>query len=227
VSKAQPREIPPSPPVDFPVYGLDASWTGPRWLASYGYAIGDPVTWVSLGHLARDGASVVFVQSFSLPRIDVWEGPSGQPPLQHVAFDAATVLINVTLPVQSAARPDGLLRTLAGYADERSRECAQWPPVCWVVDGTAVAANVLRFAGGWAAVSCATAGAYLAAVGVGTAPDGLSLTLLSDASAYHFDLAEPLSPRVVSESARAAGAPLEQEPPWQRQDWHADQLRLM
>jgi hypothetical protein len=40
------REISPSPPVTFPVYGLDASWTGSRWLDGFGDRIGDEVRWV-------------------------------------------------------------------------------------------------------------------------------------------------------------------------------------
>jgi hypothetical protein len=227
VGMAQPRQVPSSPPVDFPLYGLDGSWTGPRWLDSFGYAIGDPAHWVSLAHQSLDGASLVFVLSFSRPRTDAREGLSGQPPLPRVAFDAAVVLVNVTLPVLTVARPDGMLRALPGHADARSRQCAQWPTVRWSVDGAAVAAHVWRFAGGWAAVSDAAPGAYLAAVGVGAEPDDLSLARLPDAGAYHFDLAEPLHPRVRPASARAAGVELEGEPSWRCRDWHADQLRLL
>jgi hypothetical protein len=221
-----PRQVLPSPPVDFPVYGLDASWPGSRWLESFGEAIGDPVHWVSLGHQDLNGASLIFVETFSRPRIDARKNSSGQSPLQHVAFYAAAALINVTLPVQSLSRPDGYGRALAGHADERSGQCAQWPLVRWRVDGAAAAARAWWFAGGWAAVSSAVEGAYLAAVGVGTDPDGLSLALLQDASAYHFDLDEPLHPRVMPASARAAGVQFEGAP-WQRRDWHADQLRLL
>jgi hypothetical protein len=43
------REISPSPPVTFPVYGLDGSWTGSRWLDGFGDRIGDEVRWVRCG----------------------------------------------------------------------------------------------------------------------------------------------------------------------------------
>ena len=222
----RPRQISPSPPVDFPVYALGAPWPGSRWLDSFGEAIGDPVHWVSLGHQGLDGTSLVFVEPFSRLRTDAWEGASGQPPLQHVAFHAAASLINLTLPARSVSRPDGYGRALVGHADERSGHCEQWPLVRWRLDGATVGAHVWRFAGGWEAVSDAVEGVYLAVVGVGTDPDGLSLALLQDASAYHFDLVEQLHPRVMSASARAAGVQLEGAP-WQRRDWHADQLRLL
>ncbi len=50
--------------------------------------------------------------------------------------------------------------------------------------------------------------------------------MIQDSSAYHFDLDQPLYPGVLSASAQAVGVPPE-PPQWQRQDWHADQLRLM
>jgi hypothetical protein len=92
------------------------------------------------------------------------------------------------------------------------------------VDGAVVTALVWRFAGGWAAISDAVEGVYLAAVGVGTAPDGLSLAVIQDGSAYHFALYQPLYPRVMSASReRAGGDGLELH----RQDWHPDQLQLL
>ena len=63
-------------------------------------------------------------------------------------------------------------------------------------------------------------------VGTGVGPEGLSLACLQDGAAYHFDLKQPLRPEARSESSRAAGVESE-APSWQRQDWHADQLRLM
>ena len=67
---------------------------------------------------------------------------------------------------------------------------------------------------------------FMSAVGVGVGPDGLSLARLRDGAAYHFDLDQALRPGALSQSSRAADMPFG-APPWQRQDWHADQLRLM
>lgn len=222
-----PRPIPASPPVDFPVCGLDESWRGPRWLGMFGEAIGDPPDWVSLWHQGLNGTSLIVVETFSRPRTDSRVIRSGQPPLQHVALHAGVSLINVTLPVQSAAKPDGLMRALVEHVDNRSREYARWLLVSWNVHGVAAAARAWRFATGWAAVSDAIDGIYVAAVGVGVDPDGLSLTMVRDASAYHFDLADPLHPDVMEESAQAAGVRFDVEPPWKPADWHTDQLRLL
>jgi hypothetical protein len=221
-----PRQISPSPPVDFPLYGLDTPWPGPRWLDTFGNAIGDPVQWVSLGHQSLDGESLIFVETFSRHRTDVWTASSGQPPLRHVAFYATAALVNVTLPAQPAMETSDYAPVLVEHADKRSGECAQWPLVRWRLDGAEARARVWWFAGGWAAVSDAAEGAYLAAVSVGTDPDDLSLAALRDAGAYHFDLAQPLHPRVLSASAEASGAQLE-EAPWRRKNWHADQLALL
>lgn len=203
----RPRQVPvpPSPQADFPVYGLDAAWHGSRWLESFGEAIGDPVHWVMLGHRSRDGESVIFAETFSRPRADALVFPSGQTPLQHVAHYGASTLINVTLPVQSAHWPDGFLRALANHAYEHSLRCAQWPQVRWRVDDAVVTARTWRFAGGWVAISDAVAGVYLAAVAMGTDPDGLSLAVLQDGSAYHFDLDQPLDTHVMSASRERAG----------------------
>jgi hypothetical protein len=88
-----------------------------------------------------------------------------------------------------------------------------------------VTARVSWFAGRWAAVSDAVAEMYLSVVGMGAGPDGPSLARLQDGAAYHFDLKQPLRPGVRSTSSRAAGVQSEALP-WQRPDWHADQLRL-
>jgi hypothetical protein len=215
----------PSPPVDFPVYGLDASWPGSRWLEMFGEAIGDPVHWVTLFHQSLGGESVIAVETFSRLRTDALMSRSDETPLQHVAHYAGNTLINVTLPERSEPWPDGFLPTLSNYAYEHSRQCAQWPLARWRVNGAAVTARVWRFAGGWVAVSDAVGGVYLAAVGVGTDPDGLSLAVLQDASAYHFDLYQPLHIHVVSASRDRAGSDaLELR---RCQDLHADQLRLL
>ena len=220
-----PRETGPSPPVDFPVYGLDESWHGARWLESFGDAIGDPVHWVSLGHLDPDGASVVLVDTYSRERADGVAARSRQPPLLQVASRAATTLVNVTLPVQSLPRPDGMLGALAGHAVERGDEYARWSPASLRADGAAVTASAWRFAGGWTVITGAVDDVYVAVTCVGASPGVLSLGLIADGGAYHFRLDQPLHPDVMaaSRAPRAGGDEL----PWpQAQHWHDDQLRL-
>jgi hypothetical protein len=219
------REISPSPPVTFPVYGLDASWTGSRWLDGFGDRIGDEVRWVRLAHQDLETGALIMVETRSGPLTDTRAARSGEPPLQSVAFSASVVMVNVTLPAQSAPRPPGLLRALVIDADASSRQYAQWSPVSWRLDGSQARARARRFAGGWAAYSDSADGVYLAAAGLGIDPDGLALTELRDGRAYNVDLDQPLHPGIVaaSSAARAGG---ERLPPL-RPDWHADQLRLM
>jgi hypothetical protein len=217
--------VPTSPPIGFPVYGLDGPWPGARWLDSFGDQGGDPLRWVRLGHQSADGRSLIMVESYSRSVTDEMAARHGEPPLEDVAVRAAVMLVDVTLPAQSVPRPDGFPRVLVEHAMKFAGQHVQWPAVGWRVDGAVVPVRVTWFAECWAAISDAPAEVYLSAAGVGVGPDGLSLARLRDGTAYHFDLEQPLRPRVLSASKRAAEAPFEGQ--WQRQDWHADQLRLM
>jgi hypothetical protein len=218
--------VPTSPPVAFPVYGLDGSWPGARWLDLFGDQIGDPPRWVALGHETADGQSLIMVNTYSGRPTDARAARLGQPPVEDVAFDAAHSLIDVTLPVQSVPRPNGFLPLLTEHAQHAASQSAQWAAVQWRVDAATVPARVWLFAGGWAAISDAVDDVYLSAVGTGTQPEGLSLTRLRDGSAYHFDLAQPLAPGLRSASRQAAGVEFEGSR-WESQGWHADHVRLM
>jgi len=59
--------VPTSPPFSFPLYGLDASWPGARWLESFGDQVGDPPRWAELAHQSIDGESLIIVASYSRP----------------------------------------------------------------------------------------------------------------------------------------------------------------
>jgi hypothetical protein len=121
------------------------------------------------------------------------------------------------------------LRALADLSAEAANAYSAWASTDWQVDGRPVQAPVWRFAGGWTGFTEAAAGVYLMVVGTGpgTEPDGLSFAPLRDGSSYHFDLRDPLSFEVVNAAAGAAGVPVGSDPPWERQDWHPDQLQLM
>src|SRR5271170_5564497 len=71
--------VPTSPPVAFPVYGLDASWRGARWLNQFGDEIGDPPRWVTLAHEAAAGESLIMVSTYSRPATDAVAARWGQP----------------------------------------------------------------------------------------------------------------------------------------------------
>ncbi len=215
-----------SPPVAFQVYGLDASWTGARWLDLFGDKIGDQPRWIALGHETADGRSLIMVSTYSALPTDDQAARAGQPPLADVAFDAAHILINVTLPVQSVPRPDGFLPLLTEHAKHAAGQSAHWPTVQWRVDAASVPARVWQFAGGWAAITDPVDDVYLSAVGVGTRPEDVSLTRLQDGRAYHFDLAQPLGPGLLTASRQAAGVEFGGSH-WESQYWHADHVRLM
>lgn len=213
-------ELPTSPPIRFPLYGLAESWAGARWLESYGDALGDEVRYAMLAHLSPDTDELTMVESVSRPLTD----RGSEPPLQAVSCGATVTLVNLTLPDLSVPRLDGLNQALARHAVEQSERYAEWTPVTWQVDGFAVRARAWEFAGGWAAFSDALDDIYLAVASSAGHPDGLALARLRDAGAYHFDIDQPLHPRLRAETAALACGDRE----WRRRaDYHPDQLRLV
>jgi hypothetical protein len=106
------REISPSPPVTFPVYGLDESWSGSRWLDLFGDRIGDEVRSVRLAHQSTEAGALIMVESCSRALTDAQAARSGESALQSVAFGASVVMVNLTLPALSVPRPPGMLRAL-------------------------------------------------------------------------------------------------------------------
>jgi len=225
VKRRQPTEIPASPPADFPVYGLDPSWPGARWLDSFGDRIGDQVRWVRLAHQNPETGAVILVETHHRPLTAAEAAPAGERALRSASFAAAFLLVNLTLPADSVPRPPGLLHALVDHAEERSRQHQEWLPVSWEVDGVVVPARVWRFADGWAAFSDAVDGVYLAAASSGGDPGGLALARLADGRAYTFSLDEPLHPGVIQESSAAITGDKLIRP--ERQDWHPDQARLI
>src|SRR5215469_1407206 len=93
--------VPTSPPIGFPVYGLDGSWSGARWLDSLGDRVGDRPRWVRLAHQGVDCDSLIMVESYSRPVTDDLAARRAEPQLADVVSRAATSLVNVTLPVHS------------------------------------------------------------------------------------------------------------------------------
>ena len=61
------REIFHAPPAAFPVYGLDASWPGARWLDGFGDAVGDEVRWVRLANQGTEPEALIMVETLSRP----------------------------------------------------------------------------------------------------------------------------------------------------------------
>jgi hypothetical protein len=212
-------EVPASPPAGFPIYGLDGSWPGARWLEGFGDAIGEEVRYVRLAYQDPRTGALLLVETCSRSLTDTKAAAAEVDPLRTVAFDAGALLANLTFPAESVPRPQGIRRAIVEHVDQCSGQYAAWPPVTWRVDGAAVTARVWRFADGWAAICDAVDDVYLAAASTG--PAELSLGRLRDAHGYGFELDQPLDQWTVG--ASAAG----RQPPEKRLDWHADQLRLV
>jgi hypothetical protein len=220
------EELQTSPPIQFPLYGLDADRPGVRWLDGYGDALGDDVRWIGLAQGDPGADELIMVETFSRSLTNSLHVRGGEPPLKSVSFAAAVTLVNLTLPDPSVDRPEGLFKAVVDHADTRSRQHADWTPVTWLVDGAPVTALAWEFAGGWAAFSDALPDVYLAISGSTGSPDGIAIDLLKDSRAYHFDLDQPLHPRVIETSAAAALADCGRSWPG-RADLHPDQLRLL
>lgn len=227
------------PPVSFPVYGLDGSFTGARWLGLFGDPPDGAPTWMTLNHQSADGRSLINVTTFvrraagnprswSVPT-DAQAAEQGRSPLEDVARQGAVALTSLTLPALSLTRPPGFLKALVDQAEAATSAYRNWPQASWRVDGEPVQVPVWRFAGGWTAFTDVAAGVYLSVAGVGpdTGPEDLGLAALRDGRAYHFDLGAPLSLAMAEAAAEAAGVPLGADPSWQHQEWHPDQLQLI
>src|SRR5689334_25307561 len=80
-----------SPPVEFPVYGLD-SWVGPQWIELFGERIGDPVAKVCLAHQTAHGRSSGFAYTLSRAWFDAQPDRHGLDRLAEAAVEPADVI---------------------------------------------------------------------------------------------------------------------------------------
>lgn len=214
-----------SPPVDFPFYGLDAAWQGPRWLDFFEGLDGEPPWALWLGHRLPDGSGGVRVGTLPRQRYDEALSPRGGDRLAVVAFSAAFGLINLTLPDVSVPRPDGLINELVEHAENQAHCHEQWPRTIWDVGGVRASAATWGFAGGWAGFTDALPDAYVVAVGIGVTTAGLPLRQVPDGSEYDMD---PDAPLDLAELGRARREqPDHWVPPPQRDHFHPDQLAFV
>ncbi|MFC4003916.1 hypothetical protein ACFS2C_09130 [Prauserella oleivorans] len=214
-----------SSPVDFPVYGLDREIRGPRWVDFF-EGVPDAPPWALwLGHRVEDTDHGVRVGSMPRSRYEQTMCPGGGDPLAEVAFGGAFGLVNLTLPDSTVPRPDGLIRVLVEHAEQQARRYEQWPRALWRVDGMSVRARIWRFAGAWTGFTADLDDTYLAVIGIGVEPEGLSLSRIDDPSPYGTDFQEPLS---LTELGRhKANRPEAWLPPPRRDGFHPDQLALV
>ena len=177
------------PPLDFPLYGLDSTWGGPRWLDFFEGRAGRPSwgAWLGHGRSAdrNPGEEWAFVGSFSRQRFSELMLGREETFEQGLASDAARVLIQ-----------------RVGWESE-SEAWASWPSLTWSVDGRPVNARVLYHNEAWAGFTTDTAVVGLVVHGSGLQPDGLTLVQVTDAAAYHFDPDQPLDYQEVIETSLA------------------------
>ncbi len=148
------------PPVDFPLYGLAADLQLPGRLWNVEGKLGAPTwaLWWWFGRVAEPTHGEAWVQVGCLPRERHAEvmTPRGGDPVREVAFAAAFALTNATLPSETE-RPDGYLDEVVDFAGRLADGYERWTSVTWRVDGRAVPARLVRWAGAWAGFTTAAA----------------------------------------------------------------------
>lgn len=198
------------PAVDFPLYGLDAWWQGPRWLAGMDAAAEEPAWGGWLGHGITDGweSTAPWALVGSLPRrryAEVMAPSSGGDNAREVAFEALFKLVNLTLPAPDERSPaHGYLRRLVDFVESQAADYRGWPVVTWRLSGWTVTAHLFEWAGAWAAFTTEVPDVEVAVLGSGIAADSLRLVRVLDSQAYHFDASRPVSVPETLHNSRAA-----------------------
>ncbi|HEX4222344.1 MAG TPA: hypothetical protein VHZ97_08295 [Pseudonocardiaceae bacterium] len=221
------REVPDSPPIDFTVYGLRATWPAIRWFNFFDGELGRPTYGVRFGHQAEDSGDAPYVCVATLPR-DRFDqvcviGP-GADRLTELASYAAFMLTSLTFPVQEVPHVPGLNRTLVEHGERAAADFANWPSTTWTVGVAPVRASLWRFAGGWTAFCDELPDSCLVAAGWGVEPEGLEFDVIDNGMPYGIDLDAPLGINVLSRAQNAAGPTNHSGP--NRTGYHPDQLML-
>lgn len=228
--------------VDFPVYGLHPGIPGPRWVDFFEGGNGRPAEpdagavsdlgetehspWALwLGQRLADTERGLRVGSMPRLRYERAMCPGGGDPLAEVAFGAAFGLVNLTLPDSSVPRPHGLIESLLAHAEQHARRYEKWEHVTWWVDGMSVRARIWEFAGGWTGFTGDLDDSYVAVIGIGVAPDGLSLARVTDPKSYGVDFSAPIS--LLDLGRHRATRPEAWLPPPRRDAFHPEQTALL
>jgi hypothetical protein len=213
---------PSSPPVDFPVYGLDASWHGSRWLDYYS-AVDQERAWaIGLGHRSAESSSAIVVSTLRQDHYIPVHGETD--PLIEVAFQSALRLGDASLPVFDTARPPGMLKALVAHMDQQARRYRDWPVAQWRADGNLITAPVLKFAGGWMTFTDRIPNAYVSMFSFENPLDSsINVTKSVDLKDYGFSHESRLSAELQKESReRYPNAGLNP-----RDGYHSDLLALI
>jgi hypothetical protein len=183
------------PPLDFPLFGLNATWHGPRWLDFLEGQAGDPVVGAWLGHgddnRRHNASNWAFVGTFSRTRVEAggWLG-SDETFEQYLARRTALVVDDRPLLDRLLAAPDGW---------------ESWDAVTFSLGTRTLSARKWVHAGAQAVLSFDLSGLGLMVHSRGLGGADLSLDEVSDFRRYHFDPTCPLLyPAVIENSVEAA-----------------------
>jgi hypothetical protein len=183
------------PPFDFPLYGLDTSWTGPRWLDFFEGKAGSPSwgAWLGHGHDAdrARGDEWVIVGSFPVRRSAEVQLQPGETFQHYLASVATLVLFNDSEegPARLETEPD---------------RWAAWPSRYLRADGRSVSAHFLERGNAWAAFITGLREVGLVIHASGIAVEEMALVEVTDSSSYHFNSDEPLDYADVLYASRQA-----------------------
>jgi len=214
--------------IDFVVFGMDTSWSGARWLSHIDGSFGKAATGVTLTHANQSwpsrGQTYIAVQTHRRGQ----PLAPGQTSEQELAFKAMLALFNLLPPDLDGPARRQYFRHGMRYVDYRAAKARSWADTTWTIDGMPTSAKFARFAGGWAGFTQAIqeADVEVAIAAYGTRPDEVKLRRLTSGDPYHFDLAAPLTPRVLVDALRSALGDLRDEelPAW---PLHADMRRVL
>ncbi|WP_216213795.1 hypothetical protein [Amycolatopsis aidingensis] len=119
--------------------------------------------------------------------------------------------LDVIEPFTLPERRDELGERLRRHADEQVAIFSTWPLVSWNVEAQHVEARVWHFASGWLAICTNLSESYVVAIGTGTAPDDLCLTITSGAE-YGVDFSRPITLGHIQQRSEAAVMPRPNQP---------------
>jgi hypothetical protein len=225
----------PMPVIEFPVYGCDETWTGPRWLEFVQFhhhgMDSEAITEVWTAHgdsrMLDPASPSIRVGTLPLKAAERQLAGPDHDVARAAAFTAAFTLLDRTEPELPDPQRDQLRRASIGMVDDLADDWANWPTVSWHIDGRPGSAHVTAWAGAWAAVCFDMPGVAIIVIANGVQPAALRLAAAGDGHAYHVDLRQPLNyPRSLEASAHAAlGDDPEHEP--SRWPLHPDHDRLL
>ena len=222
------------PLLDFPVYGCDDTWTGPRWLEFIQNRSGEggegaDEVWLSHSHTRSPVPNHPSIRVMTLPyeRFTRLMGHPGEDELRTIAFQTAFALIDGTVPELPYKQRQRFHRADWREMDRRADDYAAWTTVSWDVDGRPATARITEWAGAWAGFTVDVPEVALIVMANAVSPDSIRLRDVTDDPGYDVDFRRPLNfPSSLLESAAAALGP-RADVEHERWPLHADHETLL